>query len=233
MKKVLLAAGILLVSISSAFSQTADEVIAKYVEAIGGKQKWNSLNSLRVEGLIEVQGVSIPYTISALNNKGYRMDADFQGMKLVEIVSPTAGWAMNGFQGQSTLQPMSEEDLKTKVDQLELQDQMIDYAAKGHTVEMLGKDEADGNEYFKLKMVTKKGIQKVHFIDTKTYLIYKTETTATANGQEVKTEIKFLDYQTLDNGIKMSFKQEAGPMMMVYKKITVNPAIEETLFKGN
>ncbi|MCA6487296.1 MAG: outer membrane lipoprotein-sorting protein, partial [Chitinophagaceae bacterium] len=65
MKKVLLAAGILLVSISSAFSQTADEVIAKYVEAIGGKQKWNSLNSMRVEGQIEVQGISIPFTMNA------------------------------------------------------------------------------------------------------------------------------------------------------------------------
>ncbi|MCA6487564.1 MAG: outer membrane lipoprotein-sorting protein, partial [Chitinophagaceae bacterium] len=106
-------------------------------------------------------------------------------------------------------------------------------AAKGHTVELLGKDEADGNEYFKLKIVTKLGNEKVHFIDTKTYLIYKTETTIKANGQEVKQEVKFLDYQTLDNGIKMSFKQEMGPMMMVSKKVTVNPTIDETLFKGN
>jgi len=233
MKRVLIIAGILLVSFTSAFSQTADEVIAKYIDAIGGKAKWASFNSMRVEGQIEVQGITIPYTLSAINNKGYRMDAEFQGMKLVEIVSPTAGWAMNGFQGQSALQPMSEEDLKTKVDQLELQDQLIDYAAKGHTVEMLGKDEADGNEYFKVKLTTKAGTQKVHFIDTKTYLIYKTEVTATSNGQEAKSEVKFLDYQSLENGIKMSFKQEMGPMMMVFKKITINPAIDESLFKGN
>jgi len=154
MKKVLLAAGILLVSISSAFSQTADEVIAKYVEAIGGKQKWNSLNSMRVEGQIEVQGISIPFTMNAVQNKGARTDAEFQGAKIIEIVTPTAGWSMNGLQGQSALQPMSEEDLKSKVDGIEIQDQLVDYAAKGHTVELLGKDEADGNEYFKLKIVT-------------------------------------------------------------------------------
>jgi opacity protein-like surface antigen len=233
MKKVLLAAGILLVSISSAFSQTADEVIAKYVDAIGGKQKWNSLNSLRVEGQIEVQGISIPFTMNAVQNKGTRTDAEFQGAKIIEIVTPTAGWSLNGLQGQSALQPMSEEDLKSKVDGIEIQDQLVDYAAKGHTVELLGKDEADGNEYFKLKVVTKLGNEKVHFIDTKTYLIYKTETTIKANGQEVKQEVKFLDYQTLDNGIKMSFKQEMGPMMMVSKKVTVNPTVDESLFKGN
>jgi len=233
MKKVLIAEGMLLVSITSAFSQTADEVIAKYIDAIGGKDKWSNLNSLRIEGQIEVQGIAIPYTLSSLNNKGYRMDAEFQGMKLVEIVSQTAGWAMNGFEGQTSLKPMSEEDLKSKVDGIEIQDQLLDYAAKGHTVELLGKDEADGNEYFKLKVVTKLGNEKVHFIDTKTYLVYKTETTIKANGQEVKQEVKFLDYQTLDNGIKMSFKQEVGPMMMVAKKITVNPTIDESLFKGN
>jgi outer membrane lipoprotein-sorting protein len=233
MKKVLLAAGILLVSISSAFSQTADEVIAKYVDAIGGKQKWNSLNSLRVEGQIEVQGISIPFTMNAVQNKGNRTDAEFQGAKIIEIVTPTAGWSLNGLQGQTALQPMSEEDLKSKVDGIEIQDQLVDYAAKGHTVELLGKDEADGNEYFKLKVVTKLGIEKVHFIDTKSYLIYKTETTNKANGQEVKQEVKFLDYQTMENGIKMAFKQETGAMILVFKKISINPVIDESLFKGN
>jgi outer membrane lipoprotein-sorting protein len=206
MKKVLLAAGILLVSFTSALAQTADEVVAKYVEAIGGKDKWKNLNSMRVEGQIEVQGISIPYTMNAVHNKGARMEAEFQGMKIIEIVTPTAGWSMNGLQGQAALQPMPEEDLKTKVDQLELQDQLIDYAAKGHTVELMGKDEADGNEYFKLKVVSKGGNERVHFIDTKTYLIYKTESTIKMNGQEV---------------------------MNVTKKITINPTIDETLFKGN
>ena len=233
MKKVLLAAGILLVSFTSALSQTADEIVAKYVEAIGGKDKWKNFNSMRVEGQIEVQGISIPYTVNSVHNKGYRTDAEFQGMKIIEIVTPTAGWSMNGLQGQAALQPMPEEDLKTKVDQLELQDQLIDYASKGHTVEMLGKDEADGNEYFKLKVVSKGGNEKVHFIDTKTYLIYKTEATVKMNGQEMKQEVKFLDYQTLENGIKMAFKQDMGQMMNVTKKVTINPTIDESLFKGN
>jgi hypothetical protein len=73
----------------------------------------------------------------------------------------------------------------------------------------------------------------VHFIDTKTYLIYKTESTIKMNGQEVKQEVKFLDYQTLENGVKMAFKQDMGQMMNVTKKITINPTIDETLFKGN
>jgi hypothetical protein len=233
MKKLFISAALLLTSFASVSAQTADEVISKYIDAIGGKAKWLSLKSLKLEGQIEVQGITIPYTMQAIHEKASRMDAEYQGMKSIEIVTSQAGWAMNGFQGQSALQPMSQEDLKTKVDNLDLQDQLIDYAPKGHKVEMLGKDEADGNEYYKLKLTTKAGNDKVYFIDTKTYLPYKVENTMNVSGQEVKAEMKFLDYQTLENGIKMAFKQEIGPMMMVSKKITINPVIDESIFKGN
>jgi hypothetical protein len=173
MKKLFISAALLLTTLASVSAQTADEVIDKYIDAIGGKAKWLSLKSLKIEGQIEVQGISIPYTMQAIHDKANRMDAEFQGMKIVEIVTPQAGWSMNGFQGQSALQPLSQEDLKTKVDALDLQDQLIDYAQKGHKVEMLGKDEADGNEYYKVKLTTKVGNDRVYFIDTKTYLPIK------------------------------------------------------------
>ena len=233
MKKLFISAALLLTTLASVTAQTADEVIDKYIDAIGGKAKWLSFNSLKVEGQIEGQGISIPFTMQVINNKAFRMDMEFQGTKIIKIVTPQAGWSMNALQGQSALQPISQEDLKTEVDDLDIQVQLIDYAQKGHKVEMLGKDEADGNEYFKVKLTTKAGNDKVYFIDTKTYLPYKVENTMNVHGQEVKAEVKFLDYQTLENGVKLAFKQEMGPMMMVTKKITVNPVIDESIFKGN
>jgi len=233
MKKLFISAALLLTTLASVSAQTADEVINKYIDAIGGKDKCLSIKSLKIEGQIEIQGLTIPYTMQAVNNKASRMDAEFQGMKIVDIVTPQAGWSMDGTKGESTLKPISQEDLKTKVDNLDIQDQLIDYAQKGHKVEMLGKDEADGNEYFKVKLTTKAGNDKIYFIDTKTYLPYKLENIMNVNGQEVKSEMKFLDYQTLENGVKVAFKQEMGPMMMVSKKITVNPVIDESIFKGN
>ena len=51
-------------------------------------------------------------------------------------------------------------------------------------------------------------------------------------GQEIKQAVKYLDYQTLENGIKMAFKSDMGMMMMVTKKVTVNPTIDEAIFSG-
>lgn len=233
MKKIIVAATLLLISTLSVTAQTADEVINKYIDAIGGKAKWLSINSLKIEGQFEVQGVTIPLTMQAINNKASRMDAEFQGMKLIEIITTSAGWSMNGMNGQTSLQPMSSEELKNRLDQLDIQDQLIDYAQKGHKIEMLGKDEVDGTDYFKIKLNTKNEGERIYFIDTKTYLIYKTESISKVNGQDVKTESKYLDYQTLENGTKMAFKSEVGQMMMVVKKVTINPVIDESIFKGN
>ena len=233
MKKVLLSIALFVSAIFTVNAQTADEVIAKYITEIGGADKWSKVQSIKIEGQIEVQGIQIPFTMQGLQLKGMRVDAEFQGNKIIDITTPTKGWAQNPLSGKATLGPISEDELKQKLDDLDIQDAFVDYKAKGSVIESLGKDEEDGNEYFKIKMTTKNGNEKTYFFDTKTNLIYKIESIVKQQGQEMKSEQKLLDYQTTDYGIKMPFKQDQGQMMMVTKKITINPTIDATIFNGN
>ena len=233
MKKVLLSIALFVSAIFTVNAQTADEVIAKYITEIGGADKWSKVQSIKIEGQIEVQGIQIPFTMQGLQLKGMRVDAEFQGNKIIDITTPTKGWAQNPLSGKATLGPISEDELKQKLDDLDIQDPFVDYKAKGSVIESLGKDEEDGNEYFKIKMTTKNGNEKTYFFDTKTNLIYKIESIVKQQGQEMKSEQKLLDYQTTDYGIKMPFKQDQGQMMMVTKKITINPSIDAAIFNGN
>ena len=233
MKKVFLSIALFVAAIFTVNAQTADEVIAKYITEIGGADKWSKVQSIKIEGQIEVQGIQIPFTMQGLQLKGMRVDAEFQGNKIIDITTPTKGWAQNPLSGKATLGPISEDELKQKLDDLDIQDPFVDYKTKGSVIESLGKDEEDGNEYFKIKMTTKNGNEKTYFFDTKTNLIYKIESIVKQQGQEMKSEQKLLDYQTTDYGIKMPFKQDQGQMMMVTKKITINPAIDTTIFIGN
>jgi hypothetical protein len=123
--------------------------------------------------IIEVQGIKIPYTMQGVHMKGMRVDAEFQGNKIIDITTPTKGWAQNPLAGKAALSPITEDELKQKLDELDMQDPFVDYKAKGSVIESLGKDEEDGNEYFKIKMTTKNGNEKTYFFDTKTNLIYK------------------------------------------------------------
>ena len=232
MKKVLLSIFVLVASVISLSAQTAEEVINKYVTAIGGADKWSKIQSLKVEGQIEVQGIAIPFTMQAVHMKGMRVDAEFQGSKIIDIVTPTKGWSQNPLMGKTSLEAITEDELKTKLDELDVQDEFVNYKEKGSTVEYLGKEE-EGTSYHKLKLVSKNGNEKVYFFDLTTGLIYKEESTVKQQGQEIKQAVKYLDYQTLENGIKMAFKSDMGQMMMVTKKVTINPTIDAAIFSGN
>ncbi len=232
MKKFLCSFTLIVMAVFSANAQTADDIISKYITAIGGAEKWSKIQSIKMEGQIEVQGLAIPFTMQGVHLKGMRVDAEFQGNKIIDIITPTQGWSQNPLGGKYTLSPLTAEELKTKADDLDIQDPFVNYNEKGSSVEYLGKDEEDGNEYFKVKLTTKNKNDKTFFFDTKTYLIYKAESTTTQQGQEMKVAVKYLDYQTLDFGVKIPFKQDMGMMMMVNKKITVNAVVDENIFSG-
>ena len=72
------------------FAQTAEEIVTKYVEAIGGAAAWKKVNSLYYEGKITVQGAEVNVTLTALNGKGVRQNISFGGMTGYQIVTPTA-----------------------------------------------------------------------------------------------------------------------------------------------
>jgi hypothetical protein len=213
-------------------AQTADEIIGKYITAIGGKDKWSQVKSMKVNGYIEVQGIKINFTQQAVHETGVRVDAEFQGQKIIDITTPTMGWSQNPFGGKSTLQPISGEELQQKLDELDIQDEFVDYATKGSSVEFIGKDEEDGNEFYKIKMVTKNKNETVYFFDVNTFLIYKEEKTVKQQGQEMKMVTKLLDYKTIPFGIKIPHKSEQMGQVLVMDVIQINAAIDENIFKG-
>ena len=233
MKKYFVHALLVAAFMSSSFTgttQTADEIIDKYITAIGGKENWKKINSLKMEGNIQVQGLEIPFTMQAVNGKGLRTDGEFQGNFFIDIITPTKGWSQNPMAGKATLQPLSDDELKDRVDALDLQGAFVDYKEKGSVVEFLGKDEEDGNDYFKVKLTTKNKNETTYFFDTKTYLVYKQESISKQQGQEMKMVVKTLDYQTIDGGVKMPFKTDQGQMVLAAKKFIVNGAIDDKIF---
>lgn len=233
MKKYFVHALLVAAIMSSSFTgstQTADEIINKYITAIGGKENWKKINSLKMEGNIQVQGLEIPFTMQAVNGKGVRTDGEFQGNSFIDIITPTKGWSQNPMAGKATLQPLSDDELKEKLDAMDIQGAFLDYKEKGSMVEFLGKDEEDGNDYYKIKLTTKNKNETTYFFDTKTYLVYKQETISKQQGQEMKVVVKSLDYQTVEGGVKMPFKMDQGQMVLAAKKFIVNGAIDEKIF---
>src|SRR6218665_476444 len=125
-------------------AQTADEVIAKYVAAMGGAEKLNSITSVKMEGSISVQGMDIPLTMTTLNKKGMRMDIDVMGQTGYRLMNAEKGWQFFPFQGDTDPVEMSAEDFATGKDQMDLTDKLLHAKDYGLKIEYAGMENVDG-----------------------------------------------------------------------------------------
>ena len=213
------------------FAQTAEEIVAKHIEAIGGAAAWKKVNSLYYEGKMTVHGAEINLTLTSLNGKGVRQNISLMGMTGYQIITPTAGWNFMPFQGQTTPEAMTADELKQAVDDLDVQGKLVDYKSKGHTVEYLGKDDVEGTECFKLKITSKAGNVETVFIDPKSYYIVRSVVKRTANGQESDVATGLSNFQKLPEGIVVPFSITLPFGEMVISKAEVNKQVDESTFK--
>lgn len=230
MKRILLS----LLVLASAFTvkaQTADEVIAKHITAIGGAENWKKVNSMKMEGILQVQGAEVNVVVTVLHGKGMRQDISVMGMTGYEIVTTTEGWDFMPFQGQTEPEAKTAEELAEAQDNLDAQGELIDYAAKGHKVELIGKEDVEGTECFKLKVTKKGGSVSTLFFDPKTFYIVQSKSTQKANGQEMEVVTSFSNYEKLPEGIVVAKSMTLPFGEMNMSKITVNGPVEESFFK--
>lgn len=215
----------------SAFSQTADEVINKHIEAIGGVDAWKKVNSVKMEGTMQVQGAELTVTQTVLHNKGSRQDISIMGMTGYTFVTPTEGWNYLPFQGQQAPEAMTAEDLAESQEQMDAQGSLIDYAVKGHSVEYLGKDEVDGTDCYKLKVNKKSGSPETMYFEKKTHYLIKSVTLRKANGQETEIVTSYSNYEKLPEGIVVAKSVTLPFGELNVSKITINGAVDEAIFK--
>ena len=213
------------------YAQTADEIVNKHIEAIGGADAWKKVNSMVTTGTLKVQGAEIPISLTVLNGKGSRQDITVMGMPGYQIVTPTQGWKFMPFQGQKEVEPITADDLKEAQDELDVQGSLVDYKTKGHTVELLGTDDVDGVDAFKLKETLKSGKTQTIFIDPKTYYIIRVISKQKANGNEVDVTTNLNNYQKLPEGIMVPLSIGLPSGEMVISKVEINKPIDENIFK--
>jgi outer membrane lipoprotein-sorting protein len=216
-------------------AQTVDEVVGKYIDAIGGKENWKKVNSMKMEASLSVQGMDVPINIYQINNKAMRTDYTVMNMTGYTIVTMDSGWNFNPMQGQSKPEPMTADELNLQKDNLDIQGDLLDYKDKGHKVELLGKEDVDGTECIKLKLTRKSNNETVYFIDPSNYYVIRTVSKIKVNGQEVEQKANLSNYQKLPEGILIPFTMEnaGAPAPIMIKKAEINPTIDPSLFKIN
>jgi hypothetical protein len=218
-------------TISFSFAQTADEIISKHISAIGGADNWKKVNSMVMSGSMSMQGAEILFTRTILHGKGNKNEISLMGMTGYQILTPTEGWNFMPFTGQTAPEAMTADDIKEGQNDLDAQGSVIDYAAKGHTIQYLGKEEVDGTECHKIKMTYNSGDNETMFFDPSSFYLIKS-----VSVQEVEATTSYSNYEKLPEGIVMAknISLPMGPGMnadFTVSKIEINKTIDEAVFK--
>ncbi|WP_121352356.1 hypothetical protein [Flavisolibacter nicotianae] len=209
------------------FAQTADEIIAKHVNAIGGLDAWKKVQTMKVAGVIDNNGTEINLDMVVDHNKGAKQTIYVAGLQGYTIVTPTTGWRFYPWQGQMKPEALTPEDVKESQDDIDAQTPLIDYKAKGHTAEYVGMDEFEGTDCYKIKLTEKGGKLITYYIDPSNYFIIHSITITKANGMENENKSSFSNYQKLPEGIWMPMKIDN----LKFKSVQVNIPVDENTFK--
>lgn len=217
------------------FGQNADELINKHIEAIGGKENWKKVNSIRQEGSVSVQGMEIPVITTTVHNKATKQEYSAMGMNVYSIITTEGGWSFNPMMGQTAPEAMGEDQLKYSRYQLDAQGEFIDYKEKGHTIELLANEDVDGVSCFALKLNRKGGTSSTFFLDPKTFYIVRNSSTINAGGQSIELIMNLSNYQKLPEGIVVPFTMENSqiPAPLNITKVEINGKVDEAIFKVN
>jgi hypothetical protein len=229
MKKLFILAFVLLVN--AMHSQSLDEIIKKHIDASGGKDNWSKIKSLRTTCTMKQGGSEILITISQMDKQAFRQDIEVAGMTGYQILTKTEGWSFMPFQGQTKPEPMTKDDVKSGQDDLAIQDEFITYKELGKKIELLGKEDIEGMECFKVKMTNKDGQENTFFMDTESYYVIKKVSKIKANGKEMESTTSFSNFEKLPEGIiyPMAISSEWGTADVI--KVDVNPIFEPSLFQ--
>jgi len=230
--KLLLAGWMAITGIATTQAQTADEIVSKHIDAIGGAGNWKKITSIRKEGTFNVQGTDITLVLTQLNQKGLRQDISAAGTSGFIIITPTAGFSFLPFQGQTEVTPLPADAVKDGQEAMDVQGILLDYKTKGHAVELAGKETIDGVECFKLKITLNGGKVITDYIDSKNYYVVRHVATQHVGGQEAEQTTNFSNFQKLPEGIviPMSLSQQFD---ITFSKVEVNKPVDESIFKGD
>jgi hypothetical protein len=227
--------GILVVSaLASAVSssaQTADEIVGKYVAAIGGKDAISQVKSMYSESSLTMMGGENPSTTMLVDGVGYKNETDVNGTKIVQCYTDKGGWIINPMAGSATATTMPDDVYNAGKGQIRVGGALYDYAAKGSKIELLGKE---GTAY-KIKLTSKENVESTYLIDSTSYFVTTVMSKGKMQDQDVAITTKLSDYRKTELGYVIPYAIDVDlggqfELTIAVKKVELNKTIDPAVF---
>jgi hypothetical protein len=230
---MILAAAVMLCSL--AFAQTAEELVAKNIQAKGGLEKLKAIQSVRMTGTQDNDGFKAAVSQENKRPDLVRETFALQGMTSIQAYDGSSGWQVRPFGGRKDPELMGEEDLRSLLLDADFDGPLVDYKEKGNRIESLGHDIVDGDDAYKLKVTLKNGDIIYYYLDPDTFLEIRKEQQLVLRGSVQEFVVNLGSYKPV-NGVMFPFWSASGPKgadplpNTTFDKIEVNVQLEDTKF---
>ena len=230
-------------------AQTVDEVINKYTDARGGKDKLLAIKSIYMEGTRQMMGNDLQVKVTRVQGKLSRTDFEVGGTNNFLLITDKEGWNFFAMRMQAP-EPMPADRVKQLRTELDIAGPLVDYAAKGYKAELIGKEDVEGTECYKIKLMIDSSTNISYFIDAKTNLLIRSAQKGGAFGGgrrggaagDAEFFTDYSDYKAVDGILfahTLSLKsaapanggQGAGGNSSTFDKIELNKPVDAKMYK--
>ncbi|MEO6668092.1 MAG: hypothetical protein ABIN36_01365 [Ferruginibacter sp.] len=206
-------------------AQTADEVVNKYIETMGGKEKLAALKTVKMNGSMSAQGMDIPMVITKTQLVGMRLDIELMGNSYYQLANTTKGKMF--MPGMEEAQDMDDETFKSVASQMDIQGGLFNYKEKGSTLELVGTEKIDGKEAYNLKLTYKTGKVTNFYIDKTTNQIVRS---ASKGPDGNMAESNFSDYKQNKDGYWFPYSVATSRGTIVFSTIDTNITVDQKIY---
>ena len=226
---------IVLLTCSSVSAQTVEEIVEQYLENIGGEQAWKNIHSKVIVGKMSMQGMDLPMTNYTKAPNLQYTEINVMGKKVVQAFDGTYSWSINPFLGGTSPQRGTEEESR-EVANTVFENEFIDYQDKGIDLTLLGTEEVEGTECFKVSMRKKEGSEVIYFFDAENFIPILTKSEIKEGPMKGNfSEAYYSDYQEVE-GVFIAFLIEIkldgqSFQKMTFESVKINPDLDDAKFK--
>jgi hypothetical protein len=216
------------------FSQTADELIAKNIQAKGGIEKIKAIKTFRMTGKFEGGG-GFTAAVTQENERPNLIRETFalQGMTAVQAYDGTTGWQIQPFGGKKDPELMGEDDMRDLLLDADFDGPLVDYKEKGNAVEYLGHDVVDGDDALRLKVTLNNGDIIYDYLDPDTFIEIRKEIQQFIRGSVRDRVVSLGSYKpvagvmfpfSISQGTKSNPDAQTNSVQKMEANITINSA---------
>lgn len=242
---------------------TAEQIADKNAAARGGLSRWMGVQAMSMTGKMDAgkikplakpvvdrmekgrrpkpekqeegKVVELPFVLEMQRPHKTRLEIEFAGQTAVQVFDGVNGWKLRPFLGRREVESYTPDEMKTAVQQQDMEGVLIDYAAKGTKLALDKMEQVEGKDAYKLILTMKDGQMKHVWVDAKTFLDVKMDGTRTLGGKPRTVATFFRNYKAVD-GLQIPYLIETsvegikGSEKINIDRVTVNAKLDAKRF---